>query len=158
MNQKNQWRYFCISALASKPLEKVAKTKDKSTRRLIWCYLSYIYLEYIFFIRPLLGARAEIQKYFRWFLVQMKSLEQFAFEINWPLRWYIFCTLLLKIDLSEWKKICYLGKTGKFILSKYDKKFLKDFVRQTFLCLRRCVFAPLLPKNRFFWMRCEKNF
>ena len=33
--------------------------------------------------------RAKIQKYFRWFLVQMKSLE-FAFEINWPLK-------------SEWK-------------------------------------------------------
>ena len=29
-------------------------------------------------------ARAEIQKYFCCFLVQMKSLE-FAFEINWPL-------------------------------------------------------------------------
>ena len=26
-------------------------------------------------------ARAEIQKYFRWFLAQMKSLE-FAFDIN----------------------------------------------------------------------------
>ena len=46
--------------------------------------LFIIYLSYIFLIRPLLEARAEIQKYFRWFLVQMKSLE-FAFEINWPL-------------------------------------------------------------------------
>ena len=46
--------------------------------------LFIIYLSYIFLIWPLLEARAEIQKYFRWFLVQMKSLE-FAFEINWPL-------------------------------------------------------------------------
>ena len=29
-------------------------------------------------------ARAEIQKHFRWFLVQMKTLE-FAYEISWPL-------------------------------------------------------------------------
>ena len=35
----------------------------------------------MFLIRPLLEAKAEIQKYFRWFLVQMKSLD-FAFEIN----------------------------------------------------------------------------
>ena len=40
-----------------------------------------IYLSYIFLIRPVLEAWAEMQKYFRWFLVQMKSLE-FAFEIN----------------------------------------------------------------------------
>ena len=46
--------------------------------------LSIIYLSYIFLIRPLLEARAEIQKYFFGFLVQMKSLE-FAFENNWPL-------------------------------------------------------------------------
>ena len=41
-------------------------------------------LSYIFLIPPLLEARAEIQKIFVGFLVQMKSLE-FAFEINWPL-------------------------------------------------------------------------
>ena len=35
----------------------------------------------ILWIRPILEARAEIQKYFPWFLVQMKSLE-FAVEIN----------------------------------------------------------------------------
>ena len=29
--------------------------------------------------------RAEIEKYFRWFLVQMKTVES-AFEINWPLK------------------------------------------------------------------------
>ena len=46
--------------------------------------LFIIHLSYIFLIRPLLEARAEIQKYFRCFLVQMKSLE-FAFEINLPL-------------------------------------------------------------------------
>ena len=42
------------------------------------------YLSYAFLIQPLLEARAEIQKYFRWFfgfLVLMKSLE-FAFEMN----------------------------------------------------------------------------
>ena len=46
--------------------------------------LFIIYLSYFFLNRPLLEARAEIQKYFRWFLVQIKSLE-FSFEINWPL-------------------------------------------------------------------------
>ena len=46
--------------------------------------LFIIYLSYIILIWPLLEARAEIQKYFVGFLVQMKSLE-FAFEINWPL-------------------------------------------------------------------------
>ena len=35
----------------------------------------------ILWIRPILEARAEIQKYFRWILVQMKSLE-FTFEIK----------------------------------------------------------------------------
>ena len=43
--------------------------------------LFIIYLSYFFLIQPLLEARAEIQKYFVDFLVQMKSLE-FAFEIN----------------------------------------------------------------------------
>ena len=43
--------------------------------------LSIIHLSYIFLIQPLLEAREELQKHFRWFLVQMKSLE-FAFEIN----------------------------------------------------------------------------
>ena len=43
-----------------------------------------IYLSYIFLIQSLLEAREEIQKYFCWFLVQVKSLE-IAFEINWPL-------------------------------------------------------------------------
>ena len=38
------------------------ETKDKSTRRLIQSYLSDIFL-----IRPLLEAKAEIQKYFRCF-------------------------------------------------------------------------------------------
>ena len=46
--------------------------------------LFIIYLSYIFLIRPLLEARAEIQKYFHWFLVQIKTLK-FAFKINWPL-------------------------------------------------------------------------
>ena len=46
----------------------MVKTNDKSVKRLIQCYLSYIYdLSYIFLIGPLLKARAEIQKYFRWF-------------------------------------------------------------------------------------------
>ena len=35
----------------------------------------------ILWIRPILGARAEIQKYFRWFLVQMKTFI-LAFEIK----------------------------------------------------------------------------
>ena len=43
--------------------------------------LFILYLFYIFLIRLLLEARAEMKKYFRCFLVQMKSLE-FAFEIN----------------------------------------------------------------------------
>jgi hypothetical protein len=35
-------------------------------------------------IWPILEARAEIEKYFRSFLVQMKT-SKFTFEINWPL-------------------------------------------------------------------------
>ena len=35
-------------------------------------------------VRSVLEARAEIQKYFRSFLVQMKTLKS-PFEINWPL-------------------------------------------------------------------------
>ena len=46
--------------------------------------LFIVYLSYIFLIWPLLEARPEMQKYFRWFLVQMKTLE-FAFEIYWLL-------------------------------------------------------------------------
>ena len=38
----------------------------------------------MFLIPPLLEDRAEIQKNFDGFLVQMKSIE-FALEINWPL-------------------------------------------------------------------------
>ena len=37
-----------------------------------------------FFNWLIFEARAEIQKYFRWFLVQMKIFKS-AFEINWPL-------------------------------------------------------------------------
>ena len=36
-------------------------------------------------IWSILEARAEIEKYFRSFLVQMKT-SKFAFEINWPLK------------------------------------------------------------------------
>ena len=71
--------------------------------------LFIIYLSYIFLIWPLLEARAEIKKYFRWFLVQMKILE-FAFEINWPLPNGIrnFCSLCIapKFGDRTHKKIC----------------------------------------------------
>ena len=46
--------------------------------------LFIIYLSYNFLIRPLLEARAGIQKYFSWFFGSSESLE-FAFETNWPL-------------------------------------------------------------------------
>ena len=59
----------------------MVETKDKSTKRLIWGYLLYVYL---IFSWPLLEARAEIENIFVGFLVQMKTLE-FAFEIKWPL-------------------------------------------------------------------------
>ena len=62
--------------------------------------LFIVYLSYIFLIQPLLGARAEIQKYFRWFLVQMKSLE-FSFKINWPLKKSnIYLTKMTKLSNS----------------------------------------------------------
>ena len=41
---KNQRNYFCIFALALKNPSKVVATKDKSTKRLIFCYLLYIFL------------------------------------------------------------------------------------------------------------------
>ena len=40
---KNQWKYFCISALASKHPSKVVKTKDKGTKRLIYHILFILY-------------------------------------------------------------------------------------------------------------------
>ena len=43
---------------------------------------------YIFLIRPVVEARAEVQQYFVPFLVQMKTLK-FAFKIYWPLTIYI---------------------------------------------------------------------
>ena len=68
--------------------------------------LFIIYLSYIFLIWPLLEARAEIQKYFHWFLVQMKSLE-FAFEINWPLEQHFltvgFLILWVRTDFFRTK-------------------------------------------------------
>ena len=43
--------------------------------------LFIVYLSYIFLIRPLLEARADMQKYFCCFFGSNESLE-FAFEIN----------------------------------------------------------------------------
>ena len=42
-------------------------------------------MSHYFMIWPILEARAEIQKYFRSFLVQMKTLK-FASEVYWPLK------------------------------------------------------------------------
>ena len=67
--------------------------------------LLIIHLSYIFLIQPLLEARAKIQKYFCWFLVQMKSLE-FAFEINWPLVTILMPLVLLSI------KVCWAAKVS----------------------------------------------
>ena len=61
----------------------MVKTKDRSNKRLIWCHVFIIHLSHIFLIWPLLEAREEIQKYFRWFLVQVRTFKS-AFEINWP--------------------------------------------------------------------------
>ena len=43
--------------------------------------LFIIYSSYIFLIRPILEARADIQKYFCWLFGSNENLE-FAFEIN----------------------------------------------------------------------------
>ena len=56
-------------------------------------HLSYTNLSYVFLIWPLLEARAEVQKYFNGFLVQIKRLE-FAFDIKWPLAKYQRSALL----------------------------------------------------------------
>ena len=79
MNQKATkiFLYFCPSF--KNPL-KMVETKDKSTKRLI-------YHIFILYFLDLTTFRAEIQKYFWWFLVQMKSLE-FASEINRPSKLY----------------------------------------------------------------------
>ena len=87
MNQKNNEKYSCISALASK----------KSSNLMLFI----IYLSYIFLIRLLLKAWTEIQKNFFGSLAQMKSLE-FAFEINLPL---VFTEGLTRIMRLE-KKLC----------------------------------------------------
>ena len=68
---KYQQKYFSISALASKisQLKKImADYHVNLSSNIIICFL----------------IRAEIQKYFHWFLVQMKTSKS-AFEINWPL-------------------------------------------------------------------------
>ena len=61
-------------------------------------------------IRPLLEARAEIQKNFVGFLVQMKSLE-FAFEINWPLLKYLIELKTLLVTAN-----CLTRKSGNPII------------------------------------------
>ena len=45
----------------------MVETKDKSTQRLDNLMLLIIDLSFIFLIQPFLEARAEIQRYFRWF-------------------------------------------------------------------------------------------
>ena len=70
---KYQQKYFSISALASKisQLKKImADYHVNLSSNIIICFL----------------IRAEIQKYFHWFLVQMKT-SKFAFRINWHLFW-----------------------------------------------------------------------
>ena len=52
------------------------KAKFKSTKRLVQCHLIFIIIKYIYFlIRPLLEARAEIQKYFRSFFGSNENFE-----------------------------------------------------------------------------------
>ena len=75
--------------------------------------LFIIFLSYIFLIGPLLEARAEVQKYFRWFLVQMKSLE-FAFEINWPLARQIK-TVFRHLIAPEEKKLLWCVRGNKLL-------------------------------------------
>ena len=45
----------------------MVETKDKSTIQKTNLMLFNIHFYYIFLIQPLLEARVEIQKYFRWF-------------------------------------------------------------------------------------------
>ena len=79
--------------------------------------LFIIYLSFIFLIQPLLEARAEIQKYFCWFLVQMKSLE-FAFEINWPL------TLIsVLVSIFVWIFAQKFGAAGKYYVWMRKRTF-----------------------------------
>ena len=56
-------------------------------------------------IWPILEARAEIGKYFR-FLVQMKT-SKFAFDINWPLVIIIYGT---KTNIDRIESSSLLGK------------------------------------------------
>ena len=102
--------------------------------------MTIIFLNWLIF-----EARKEIQKYFRWFLVQMKSLE-FAFEINWPLvplqiwfalRWFQpqILTCFVKVPLWFGSKIwgqillhlCHL-MTSCFPCSRFWLKRVFNFI------------------------------
>ena len=74
--------------------------------------LLIVYLSYIFLIWPLLEARAEMQKYLCWFLVQMKRLE-FAFKINWPLAPVCIAELVLTGLEAVWAEQHGLPRPGK---------------------------------------------
>ena len=84
-----------------------------------------------FLIHLILEARAEIQKYFRWFLVQMKSWE-FAFEINWPLG----CVKnFVKLSIELWiNKINFV----KYVVYFCYLLFLKDSSHVFFILGKPC--------------------
>ena len=77
-------------------------------------------------------ARAEIQKYFCWFLVQMKTL-LFAFEIKWPLLIYLKKHLNLKkgcglTDLKQREYLCVQIRIEKYttLWLQYDSIWMKS--------------------------------
>ena len=60
----------------------------------------------------------EIEKYFRWFLVQVKTVD-FAFEINWPL----VLKYLVKAQFSRFSHYCQLAQGHLGLLTWKPRTF-----------------------------------
>ena len=93
--------------------------------------LLIIYLSYIFLIQPLLEARAEIQKYFRWFF---GSNEKFRICFRDSLT-FRTCTLgsvrLRSFLFSESIEILKVPKSDfqrQFLMSRFTEHFWKWFL------------------------------
>ena len=63
---KEPTKFLTFFALTSKKFQRVVKTKDKSTKMIIWCYLTQ-QNTFIFMIWPLLEAWAKKCEKFCWF-------------------------------------------------------------------------------------------
>ena len=80
-----------------------------------------IHLAYIFLIRPLLEARAEIQKYFRWF-----------FESNEKFRIFF----RVQLTFSNLKELTQFSKLERILVVESDMRSINQFSRFSLLVHR----------------------